>query len=95
MERTKRKAIRGWRDQLLTLINGWDPAGALAAGAPRDEYDGVVDELLSLLERRATAEEVARFLESEISDHFGARPEGAAQFATKVVSWFRIVSAEQ
>lgn len=89
MQGTKRKAIRGWRDQLLTLVNGWDPAGSLAAGAPRDEYDFLIDKLLSLLSQDATAEEVAQFLESEISGHFGSTPDDAAQFATKAVNWHR------
>jgi len=95
MDPKKRKAARGWHEQLLTLMNGWDPAGLLAVGAPRDEYDSVIDKLLGLLSRQATAEEVTRFLEDEISRHFGVTPKGAAQFATKSISWFRIASAEQ
>lgn len=95
MDPTQRKTVRGWREQLVTLINGWDPAGLLAAGAPRDEYDCLVDKLLSLLSRQATVEEVAEFLESEISSHFGARPSDTAQFAKRAVSWFHIASAEQ
>jgi hypothetical protein len=95
MDRKKRKTIRGWREQLVTLVNGWDPAGLLASGAPRDEYDGVVDGLLSLLSQHGTAEEVTQFLEIEILDHFGTKPKGASQFATKAISWFRIASAEK
>jgi hypothetical protein len=94
MDPKKRKTARGLHEQLLTLMNGWDPAGRLAAGAPRDEYDRVIDELLSLLSGQATDEEVTRFLEVEISRHFGVRPQGAAQFATKAISWFRLASAE-
>jgi hypothetical protein len=95
MNAKQRKAVRGRREQLVTLVNGWDPAGLLTTGAPRDEYDCVVDKLLSLLSRQATVEEVAEFLESEISGHFGTKPAGAVQFAKKAVSWFRIASAEQ
>jgi hypothetical protein len=95
MDQETRKADRGRREQLVTLVNGWDPARLLAAGAPRDEYDSVVDKLLSLLSRQGTVEEVANFLDSEISAHFGARPNGAAQFAKKAVSWFHIASADQ
>ncbi len=94
MERKKRKVARGWHDQLLTLLNGWDPVGLLDAGAARDEYECIVPKLLSLLTRQASEDEVARFLEAEISDHFGRSPRGAAQFATKAVRWFAIASAE-
>ena len=95
MTSKQRKTIRTRREQLLTLLNGWDPAGLLNAGAPRDEYDCVVDQLLSLLSRQTGEEEVAQFIESEIRDHFGRTPQGAAQFATKAVAWFRMLSAEE
>ena len=95
MEQKKRKIDRGWREQLLTLVNGWDPAGLLEAGAPRDEYDWILDPLLGLLSRGATTEEIAQFLENETLTHFGVRAKGAAQFATKAVSWYRIASAER
>ena len=95
MDRKQRKIVRGWREQLLTLVNGWDPAGLLAQGAPRDEYDCMVDKLLSLLSRKATTEEVTAFLENEISTHFGLPINGAEQFAKKALNWFRLASAEQ
>ena len=79
----------------MTLLNGWDPARLLAAGAPRTESDFVIDTLLDLLERQVPEDEVASFLETEISDHFGVPPEGAAQFAKKAVTWFQVVSAEK
>ena len=94
MEQKKRKAVRGLREQLLTLINGWDPAGVLESGGQRDEYGRVVDELLSLLSQQPTTKQLAHFLESEIAEYFGAVPNGASQFATKAISWYRIASAE-
>lgn len=79
----------------MTLLNGWDPAGLLAAGAPRNEYDFIIEGLLDLLSRHVPESEVASFLEAEISQHFGVRPQGAAQFAKKAVTWFEVVSAEE
>lgn len=95
MNLKQRKSVRGEREQLVTLVNGWDPAGLIAAGAPRNEYDSLVSDLLELLSRQQSVEEVARFLESEISRQFGAAPRDVAQFANKAVNWFRITSAEE
>ena len=68
--------------------------GLLWAGAPRDPYDSIVDRLLSLLSRNAAKEEVAAFLEREISEQFGTAATGASQFAAKAVTWFQMVSRE-
>jgi hypothetical protein len=89
-----RKAPRTRRGQLLTLLNGWDPAGLLQAGASRDEYDSIVDSLLSLLSRNAGKAEVAAFLQREVSEKFGKAPPDASQFAAKAVAWFQIASRE-
>ena len=91
----QRRSMRTRRDQLLTLLNGWDPAGLLKAGAPRDEYDWIVDKLSDLLERNAGKEEVAAFLAREVSEHFGTVAPDASQFAAKAVAWFRMVSREE
>jgi hypothetical protein len=95
MERKKRNAIRAQREQLLTLVNGWDPAGLLQAGGPRDEYDRLIDSLLGLLTQSASSEEVAQFLEREIREHFGVAPKDASQFAMKVITWYRLLTIER
>jgi hypothetical protein len=89
-----RKEQRTPRGQLLTLLNGWDPVGLLWAGAPRNEYDGIVDALLGLLSRNATKGEVVAFLEREISERFGTAAPDASQFAAKAIAWFQMVSRE-
>ncbi len=94
MEEKERKGVRGLRDQLLTLVNGWDPTGLLQAGASRDQYAPVVDELLGLLSQRAPKDEISRFLDNEISARFGSKPPGSDQFARKAISWYQIESPE-
>ncbi len=95
MDKKQRKAVRAQREQLLTLVNGWDPIGLLEAGAPRDEYDCVIDKLLGLLSRKTTKEEIADFLDREIADHFGTKPKDAGPFASKAVAWFQMASTQQ
>jgi hypothetical protein len=92
MVQTKqRKETRNQRGQLLTLLNGWDPAGLLHAGAPRDEYDFIVDELLGLLSRNTGQAEISAFLEQEVTEHFGTATPDASRFAAKAVAWFRML----
>jgi hypothetical protein len=90
----KKRKVRTRRGQLLTLLNGWDPAGLLQEGAARDEYDFVVDKLLVLLSRNAGREEVAAFLEREVSEHFNTTARDASQFAAKAVTWFSMLPVE-
>jgi hypothetical protein len=90
MEPTQRKAARDRRGELLTLLNGWDPAGLLAAGAPRDEYDCVVDKVLSALSHGGSREEIVELLDSEILEHFGVQPNETGLFATKVATWYEL-----
>jgi hypothetical protein len=90
VESKHRRRTRGKREQLLTLLNGWDPAGVLQSGGRRDTYDILIDDLLGLLERDASKEEIAAFLDAKTSDQFGVRAEGSLQFATKTVSWFKL-----
>jgi hypothetical protein len=92
VQTTERKELRDRRGQLLTLLNGWDPAGLLHSGAPRDEYDCIVDNLFSLLSRSSSETEVAAFLEEAVSQHFGVEAPDADRFAAKAVAWFRILS---
>lgn len=93
METRHRRSTRGRRDQLLTLLNGWDPAGLLQSGGRRDAYSVFLDDLLGLLERDASRQEITVFLDGRTSDQFGVHPQGAEQFATKVLSWYLMESA--
>ena len=88
MQTKQRKAVRDRRDQLLTLVNGWDPLGLLREGAPRDKYDFIVDDLLALLSTNPEREQITRFLEQQMSERLGAKPAGSAQFANRALVWF-------
>jgi hypothetical protein len=91
METRQRKRQRDQRGQLLTLLNGWDPAGLLQAGAARDQYGAIVDQLLDLLSRTTSESEVTRFLEQQVTEHYGAAPTDTSRFAAKAVAWFRML----
>ena len=90
-----RKGVRSQRDQLLTLVNGWDPAGLLQAGGRRDSYFGLIDGLLAQLSGGATKEEVSGWIGREINQHFGVAPADTDAFARRAFAWFELSSKEQ
>jgi hypothetical protein len=91
----KRKGVRSQRDQLLTLLNGWDPAGLLDAGARRDEYAGLAEDLLAMLTGGATADEISAWLNRKVHDDFRVAPQGSDAFARKAATWFELSSREE
>ena len=95
MDSKARKGVRSQREQLLTLVNGWDPAGLLQAGGRRDSYFGLIDDLLALLSGGATKEEISTWLDREINQHFGVSPSDTESFARRAFAWFELSSKEQ
>lgn len=91
---TKPRKTRDRREQLLTLLNGWDPAGVLEAGGSRDEYDSMIDALLGLLSQSSSKEEVTRFLNEQVREHFGVSAPDSSRFATKAIAWYAMASRE-
>jgi hypothetical protein len=77
--------------ELRSLLNGWDPIGVYDAEDNTDEYGCMEAPLMSLLAEGADAAVVTRFLEQELSEHFGLDPgpHRSADFAARLVSWFR------
>lgn len=75
---------------LRALLNSWDPIGVIEHGAPLDEYDCMIAPVLDLLDAGAGADGIARFLRSELGEHFGLDPEhhaaGIALVSSRVVA---------
>ena len=57
---------------------------------PRDEYDCLVGPLLTLLDSEAQNREIARYLQKEITEHFGLPPGiyRFTAFAERLRRWF-------
>ena len=85
-----RKATRDRREQLLTLVNNWDPAGLLAGGARRDSYEGLVDKVFGALSAGTTREQLATMLETELRDQFGRKSQGVTEFVNRTLAWFNL-----
>jgi hypothetical protein len=91
---TERRQVRTEREQLLTLINQWDPAGLIQSGAPRDAYERLVDPLYDLLAQQTAEADIAALLDRELREHFGVTPQGTPRFAAKVLAWSGMRSHE-
>jgi hypothetical protein len=73
------------------LLAEWDPLGVTESDGSSDEYECLVWPLTRLLDREASAEQVASFLSSELAGHFGVDAQTGApgQFAAQLIALFR------
>jgi hypothetical protein len=76
---------------IRALLAEWDPLGVTASDGSSDEYECLVWPLSRLLDREASAEQVASFLSSELAGHFGvdAQTGEPGRFAPRLIEWFR------
>ena len=76
---------------IRALLAEWDPLGVTESDGSSDQYECLVWPLTRLLEREASAEQVASFLSSELAGHFGVDPQTGepGQFASRLIAWFR------
>ena len=78
--------IRRERTRVRQLLNEWDPL----ADSPADEYDCLVDGVVSALYRGAGTSDLADVICSEFDGHFGvpvAREE-AVSVSSRILLWW-------
>jgi hypothetical protein len=58
---------------------------------PDDEYDCLIDQVLSLLERETTQAEVEKLVSSEFSNHFGLTvdPNETIKVSSEIIKWWQ------
>jgi hypothetical protein len=83
-----------FEEELLTRINEvlhylWDPIGVRGEPHARDEYDGYVPDIYSLLQKGASAEQIAAHLEKIETEWIGlsSNPEHSLAIAHKLLEW--------
>ncbi len=77
-----------WRE-LRDMVNAWDPVGLMAMGAPPDEYEDIVTEVLRALERREGADQLAASLTRYVPAQYGSGLREPSAFARQAVDWHR------
>ena len=58
-------------DTVKNFVNDFDPCGLIISGAPNDEYDCLINQLLSATYNRKTRTEIKELILNEIIHHFG------------------------
>lgn len=73
------------------MVIEWDPLGLICDGAPPDEYDCILPEILHRLQEKVSTEQMSKELITHISDHFGVSPdrETTQEFCRKAVDWYK------
>jgi hypothetical protein len=82
------KQIKVETEAVRRIMNEWNPIGF---ECPPDEYDCLVDQIVSALHRGATEAGLGEFITSEFADHFGV-PVAASEVsrtAKQIVTWWK------
>ena len=60
-----------------------------------DEYECVIEAVVPLLQRGATADEIVKHFEAFLPEHFGIAPQPEARdFAGKAIAWWDTLARE-
>jgi hypothetical protein len=80
-------------DELRDLLNEWDFIGAFDPENNTDEYDCMIEPLTAKLAAGADTDDIAAFLDVEITDHFGmsAGAVDTAPMSERLIAWWREV----
>jgi len=78
-------------DEVLHYV--WDPIGVASSPMARDEYHGYLPQVFGLLKDEASAEEVARYLESIATERMGfnANLQQAREVAELLLEWKEVI----
>jgi hypothetical protein len=83
-----------YEQELLTRINEvlhylWDPIGVRGEPHARDEYDGYVPDIYSLLRKEACAEQIAAYLDKIVTEVMGisSNQQHSLAIAYKLLEW--------
>jgi hypothetical protein len=83
-----KKRIKAEVSAIRNILNAWDPI----TGSPADEYDCLVDQIVSAPHAgRANSEDIASLITSELKEHFGiSEPKvEIAKAATAIAAYWK------
>jgi hypothetical protein len=90
-QKLKKEYIQYAKD-LRKILNEWDFIGIYPfKGGPKDEYDCLINPILSHLHKNITEEELNNFLIKELDEHFGLNPLKFTKIedvVEKIIAWW-------
>ncbi|MFM8745009.1 MAG: hypothetical protein ACKODM_16995 [Cytophagales bacterium] len=66
----KRDSYEKIYDSIKNLVNEFDPCGLIGAGAPDDEYDWLIHQIILLLNEGATVQKIKELVVEEMLQQF-------------------------
>jgi hypothetical protein len=78
-------------NELRELLNEWDFIGVFDPATNIDEYDCMIQPLTRMLTAGADTDDIAGFLDGEITGHFGMSPGlvETAPIAERLAAWWQ------
>ena len=82
--------MAGRANELRDLLNEWDFIGVFDPEINTDEYDCMILPLMTRLVAGADTDDIVRFLDGEITNHFGLSPGlvDNAPMAERLTGWW-------
>jgi len=82
--------VAGRANELRDLLNEWDFIGVFDPAINTDEYDCLIQPLTTRLAAGTDTNDIARFLDGEITDHFGLSPDlvDTTPMAERLTAWW-------
>lgn len=82
-QRLKQRDFAGLRD----ILNAWDPIG-VAEWEVDDEYDCLLAPIVGKLVHGASARDLRKFIDAELSGHFGLGGRVPPRVVDEIVAWW-------
>jgi hypothetical protein len=78
-------------NELRQLLNEWDFIGVFDPEINTDEYDCMIRPLMTRLAAEADTNDIRRFLDDEVTGHFGLSPGmvDTAPMAERLTTWWQ------
>jgi hypothetical protein len=91
VERRDHEVVGDQASELRDILNEWDFIGVFDPESNTDEYDCMIRPLLRTLAAGADTKDIARFLDVEITGHFGMSPGlvETAPTAERLAEWWQ------
>ncbi len=90
-ERCDHEVVTDHASELRDLLNAWDFIGVFDPDINTDEYDCMIRPLLRMLAAGEDTDDIARYLDDEITGHFGMSPGlvETASTAGRLTAWWQ------
>jgi hypothetical protein len=86
INKPRKKQVKSEVSEVRRFLNDWDPI----AGSPAEEYDCLVDKIVSALHQGVSETDLIELIQGELRGHFGiSEPaNNVANVSHRIISWW-------